>query len=377
LGAPLIRDAELFAGGTISGRVTDLLGNPVEGMNVRSLSPFFGDTTDSNGEYGILVPAGMYNIEVTPGFTDFITPDPVPVVVVAGADPDPVDLALERYARVSGTVTDDATGAPIPGVFVGLASDDTGWSIGGPTDENGEYSARALPGTGYTLRSQSTEYADEYFDDVIDEASATVMTLTDAEQRTADAGLNPGGLILGTVTDAAATSLELIEVRVFTPGSLSVATSTAADGSYRIGGLESGNYTIRFTDPGGVFATEFYDDQPSDSTAEAVVVVDGGAAAIVNAELAIAGSISGTLRANGVLVSDGGVQACRLGVCESAIMMGDGTYTIDGLIPGDYLVSFRLNDDSLAWEYWNDVPGQIRTHAETFQGHRASTTTSG
>ena len=84
-------------------------------------------------------------------------------------------------------------------------------------------------------------------------------------------------------------------------------TTTAADGTYSITDLGSGNYDVEFSGgcgyPGNV-GQQWYDNQISQSSAS-VVTVTTGSTTSVNAALAIGGTITG--------IRDGGHRGRRPG----------------------------------------------------------------
>ena len=70
---------------------------------------------------------------------------------------------------------------------------------------------------------------------------------------------------------------------------------TDADGFYSIGGLEPGSYRVQFIAPNGAWATEYYDNVPGWTGPNEVPVL-GGLPTVVDASLAPAGHIAGTVR---------------------------------------------------------------------------------
>ena len=129
-------------------------------------------------------------------------------------------------------------------------------------------------------------------------------------------------------------------------GAIQKAT-TALDGMYTITGIAAGSYTVEFyTYPcgGRNYVTQWYNatptGSPSVSGAMAVSTSVASPAADVNAELALAASISGTVTA-----AIGG--SAVVGVCVSSISTtggigastgtaSGGTYTVFGLAAGSY-----------------------------------------
>ena len=102
--------------GTITGRVTDSIGDPIEyaTVNAEGLSGFGYDTTDANGDYVIntgLV-TGTYNVTVTA--TGFISQVQTGVNVIVDQTTASVDfqLAVALSGRISGAILTEGTVIP-------------------------------------------------------------------------------------------------------------------------------------------------------------------------------------------------------------------------------------------------------------------------
>jgi hypothetical protein len=121
---------------------------------------------------------------------------------------------------------------------------------------------------------------------------------------------------------------------------------TGADGLYSIAGLEAGDYKIEFwsesTEPS--YVGEFYDDKALWEEADEVEVKEGVATIGIDAELAEGATIKGQIDA----VSVGGPVEDAI-VClhllpeqfvGCARNQPDGSYTLSGVPPGEYKVSF-------------------------------------
>ena len=81
---------------------------------------------------------------------------------------------------------------------------------------------------------------------------------------------------------------------------LVVTVPTDAQGRYRIGGLQSGIYTVGFSDPAGIYATQHYSGSLNLARAQFLFLEFVGQIANINASLARAGSLSGR-----VILDDG------------------------------------------------------------------------
>lgn len=166
----------------------------------------------------------------------------------------------------------------------------------------------------------------------------------------------PGG-ISGTVTDDLGAPLADIEVTVW---DLSLATGdvvvdtdvTDANGAYRMDGIEADPYyRVGFSDPDGVWATEYYDDAVTPVSGGAPfakwVAVVAGQDTDVDAALEPGSSISGRVTVGaGDAVRQGRVDLWWRYAAQAWVRVGnyttdqDGTYSIPGVRGESYRLDF-------------------------------------
>lgn len=166
-----------------------------------------------------------------------------------------------------------------------------------------------------------------------------------------------GHPIEGTVRDGDGAALE--GVMVLALGSADYAlvagTRTGADGTYRLG-LPSGTYVMGFLDPSGRHSMRWHADRPHDQLGAATPVA---VPASLDAQLP---SATGTV--GGTVVDDptGAPLDCiwvvaidAAGEVAGATTTGpDGSYTLHGLAPGSYRISFVDPAGGRGQEYWGD-----------------------
>jgi hypothetical protein len=145
--------------------------------------------------------------------------------------------------------------------------------------------------------------------------------------------------ITGTVTSVkGGTDLEGIEVTATSEsGAGSESTSTLSNGTYTLSGLSAGEYKVEFYDPHRVYVTQ--------STA---TTLEEGKNKVLNAEMKVGGSISGTVtNAN----NGNGLGSVEVRVYEEdgfgteehqTFTEPDGAYTVTDLAPGSYVIEFSL-----------------------------------
>ena len=160
---------------------------------------------------------------------------------------------------------------------------------------------------------------------------------------------------------------------------------TDADGNYRIGGLTDWQLPSRVS-PTAVTTdvlSEYYDDQPDLASATPIAVALGVDTPNIDAQLAKAGSISGT-------VTDSSGDPLR-DICVYAYDSGDGfagftnsdangNYRIGGLTTGDYRIGFyrlrqqrrRSASTTTTSRTWPPRPGSSTAWSRHLEHRRAA-----
>jgi protocatechuate 3,4-dioxygenase beta subunit len=300
----------------ISGTVTDATGTPVAGVEVWAYTPSDGwvgslqTVTDAEGafEFAQVQPGVDHRILFRPPVgsplgSEWWDEQPArqlaKVVALSSAEITEVHAQLEQAGSIAGSVT-DAGGNPLSGVLVSAFSPGDTW-IGShttSTSSDGTYRIDGLrpreSGVDYRVLFSppaGSGLAPEWFDDVAHRSLATAVSVSGAETVSGiDAQLEQPGALSGQVTDAGGNPIPGVRVSAFGPGNTLVAsysTSTAADGTYRIGDVGAGDYRVRFSPPAGSgLAAEWFDDAANRSQATQVAVSPGQTTAGIGAQLA-------------------------------------------------------------------------------------------
>jgi len=165
------------------------------------------------------------------------------------------------------------------------------------------------------------------------------------------------------------------------------AAVTGDGGTYQVAGLTAGKYLVYFGDPfcpftglfpgpfgflfaGANFAPQWYNDQPTRSTATHVTVRVATNKIGIDASLALDGGISGTVtNASHAPVAGECVTAIPVNPTPDplsgetlgnviAVTAADGTYALVDLPPGHYKVQFSTGcgDSGFATQWWNNAP---------------------
>ena len=186
-----------------------------------------------------------------------------------------------------------------------------------------------------------------------------------AQATSTDFGLAVGGKITGVVSrdsDGQPVSDLKVYADDISTGSLNYSAQTQADGSYTITGLPPGSYKVRVDTSYTEYAEEYYNNAYDSDSADPVSVTLGQTTASINFSLAIGGKITGVVTQDigGLPVAGVGVYAYfydnsavsweALGYTET-----DGSYTISGLITGNYRVQVDNWGQIYAGEYYNNT----------------------
>lgn len=374
-------DAGLHIGGQIAGTVTDA-GSRAPLADIIAVvydadSGYESDaTTDASGHYAVsgLTP-GNYTVVFYPATNDanYITQyynrhrafgDADLITVTNGSVASGVDAALDRGGQIKGLVTDAQTHEALSGVEVDVfgsnEDDGDGWAV---TDETGHYVVAGLATGNYRVGFYTYYggggYRTQYYDDktsLEDANPVAVSEGSDTEQ--IDADLDPKGQITGTVTDSGSGGpVAGIYVEVYdSSGSYESYVRTDASGKYRVLGLDPGSYKVQFfDDDGSGYRSEFYNDHTTLDSADSITVTDRGVTQGINASLAKAGTITGTVTdatTHGPVAGVFVTAYSSVGFYEgTAITDANGQYTTSGLEAGSYRVDFQPDNQTNSSNY--------------------------
>jgi hypothetical protein len=150
-------------------------------------------------------------------------------------------------------------------------------------------------------------------------------------------------------------------------------TASNSGGEYTIKGLPSGSYKVYFyagyEGEGGNYLLQYYNNQPTSSTANAVSVTAPNATSGINGTLQAGGQISGKVTAASGGASLANVEVCAeqmelFGSCATTNAAGE--YTIVGLASGPYTVEFYPSYESKAnylYQFYNNQPSSATATA--------------
>lgn len=365
-------DAALEVGGSISGTVTDSSGAPIANVTVNAIGASVGQggvVTAADGTYAITgLPRDTYTVNFTPADATVVgeswnnqplTGTPTPIPVVLGQAVTGIDAVLQKNGSISGTVT-DSHGAPAGNVVVNVTG--AGGKRGGAaTQADGTYTITGITADTYTVEFDPSDgiSAPQYWNAQPKTGTPTPLVVQTGEVVTKiDAALEVGGSISGSVTDNLGNPVAGVDVQA--QGSVNVHGNafTAADGTYTIGGLAADTYTVQFSPADATVVGQFWNDQLFNGTPTPVAVVAGHGVTGIDAVLARASSISGTVTdSSGAPVAGASVTVSGATIgSATAHTAADGSYTIGGLPAGTYTVEYFPSDGTLTAQYWNGQP---------------------
>jgi uncharacterized repeat protein (TIGR01451 family) len=393
-----VTDAATLAG--IQGIIIDIFDGTSTAFSVTSnqnLTPGVSTTTDASGNFntGRVLAPGTYKVRARfgnvataylPAFyvTGLDLTTATPVTVTAGADTPNVNIALSKGGTITGTIRDRATGLPIANA--GVAAQRFSASIqflnaAATTDANGNFTISGLTPGEWVLGARATGhvlawYSGDPNNPATDFSSSTTIPITGASTFTgADISLQlGGGAIQGRVTRSDTGQPVPIGSSVAIRGpvprisALSIATgittlTTDAQGSYSYSGLPAGQYAIEvFSNqvPNGTVNGFYPLGAISRGTAVPISVTDGETSVADFQVPGLTGGespriIRGIIRdPNNNPIRDAFVFAYEPNALTTMRVnygFDDGSFAMNGLPPGKYLIAAQTEKTFVATTY--------------------------
>lgn len=285
----------LHRAGAISGEVRDATGAPLGGMTAAAYNEDgtqrASAQTDANGAYSLLLPPGSFRIGAFDNSLTFATSffpnriaftDARPVTVVAGLSETTIDLTLARGAKISGTVIDQQSGQPAPGITV-AAYDDNGNAISTAISNAAGAYALVVPAGNYRFAAFDGQlrYVTAYNGGARSFDTANAMSVVAASTNQLNFALKQGVRLSGTVIDSSAAFLSISGVQI---GALDLAGNRVATATTSFGNFDlvvaPGTYKLLATDPLGRYYAIFYNGAWTLAAATPVTVTANGASPI-------------------------------------------------------------------------------------------------
>jgi subtilisin family serine protease len=346
-------------------------GEPVAGADVAFDSTISVETL-ADGFFAFAeVPLGLHSLVVSAeGCLTKVVTD---IALHTGSSPY-VEVELHPAGLISGTVLATSGGALLEGITAtAYRVLDEQWlpAGSGTTAADGTYTIGGLASGDYFVEfgDESLTYASQYYDGVTSMDEATSVPVVEGETTLGvDASLLEFGHIRGRVTAAAGGApIPGVFVTAYREDYgwwyPEAGTEVLEDGTYDLTGLYGGTYRLEFFDPGGEYAYEFYNDADRLARGRSVDVDLGGIVSGIDASLAPAATISGTILADAgaapldeayaiVYRRNGTYWEPFVGTVTDA----DGAYEVGGLRGGTYRVEFAEPSGLYADQFYKDKP---------------------
>jgi hypothetical protein len=297
--------------------------------------------------------------------------------VTAGVTTSNINFTLATGGRISGTVTNAGTSAPIQNVTAQIFTQAGVQLTGFNTNSSGFYITSGLPdGTYYVRTANQVGFINKLYNNLPCTLSCVATTgtpviVTAAVNATTpgiDFALDAGGRISGTITNAATTfPIQGVNAQVHNSAGTSLGSAgTNASGLFTTSGLPAGTYYIRSNNALG-FVDQLYSGLPcpiascaSTITSGTPIVVNVGAiTGGVNFALSTGGRISGTVTSVPAGTPIAGVTAqiyTSGGTFLGSLNTGPvGNYITSGLPAGTYFAR-TSNGLGYANRLYNNLP---------------------
>ena len=397
---------KLELGGSVSGMVTDSVGEPIADLWVEVFSETCwggwskGMHTDENGQYSFIgLPAGNVYVRACAscdeysfidewwdggaGTTDCDNAEAMPVT--SGVETENINFQLVLGSNISGTVYESDGITLVEGVEVIAVQSDpcdnqqhVGWA---QTDSNGNYTIMRLHGGEYYLQTNNMEqlnYINEWWTGDVDPSNPDCNTAqsftvpSEGSVTDRDFELELGGSVSGTVTDSVGEPIADLWVEVFSEtcwGGWSKGMHTDENGEYSFIGLPAGDVYVRACAEcnGQNYINEWWDDAAGTTNCEdavAVPVTSGVETNNINFQLELGGSVSGMVsESGGTPIANIWVSVysdtCWDGYLGGATTDENGIYSILGLAAGDVYVQAcgDCNGHNYIGEWWDGAAG--------------------
>ena len=310
---------------TISGTVTDAATtDPIDGallslsLNGTIISQ---TTTDSSGNYSFTgLGANTYTVAVAEASYQG---DKKTVTTTAGVT-STINFDLEPdSASILGTVLDSLSNLPLEGAIVVLIED--GRQIQNTlTSSLGTYTFFGVAPGQVTVQASETGYS----------TRANSFIIAALESVTNNFSLDEGADSLsGYITDSSTTMGIVSASVVLYKGTGQVASAiTGSNGSYFIGGLSTGNYTVVVTDPSYITKAQVQS-----------IVTGTNTLSLSLTQASSSGTIAGNVVNSGATaVDDALILITQDGhVVSQSLTNSTGNYSIPNLAPGEYFVQVK------------------------------------
>jgi protocatechuate 3,4-dioxygenase beta subunit len=348
-------NATMVAAATVKGKVTaggSGLGNVTVGLQASSGSTVYSAYTASDGTYTVIgLPAGSYTARYSPQSGSPYQPATRAgtVDVTKGATVSGIDQVLVEGGKIKGTVT-DKSGAPVAGVSVSsFPVSGSGSSTYATTAADGTYTLSGLTQNTYrvTFSGGTPTIVTTYYGGDLSSQATPVTSGPGTVATGIDKTVVRGATISGSYKKpdgSAAAGVSIYASSTDGTNNFYAYASTGIDGTFKVSGLAPGSYRLSTSAAG--YLTRYYPDSPTAAGAQVITLAEAENKTLPAATLVAGGKVTGK-----VTDSTGAGVTGVIGLflpdapyaypTRTVYTATDGTYTIDGLETGKYVVGFQ------------------------------------
>lgn len=263
--------------------------------------------TAANGSYELFLPAGDYRLVFEDragnyasvyfsGAESFETS--TTIALAAGASKSDIDASMPQSGRITGSIRDAESNAPLASIIVAAYNADGTVRTRTTSDANGAYTLIVPPGVYKTgAYDAALIYAPQFYASQLAFANATASAVTAGAARNGiDFHLTRGGRFSGIVTDrATGAPVSGATVAAYDlAGTRITSVRTAADGTYRLVAA-AGTYKLVAFDEALRFANGYLDGAANFDASRSVVIARDQDLAELNFSLAAGATIRGSV----------------------------------------------------------------------------------
>lgn len=279
--------------------------------------------------------------------------DNATVVTVGDGTQQTLTVEFDVGGTIAGTVFNADTNEPVHSVYVEAYSSENERVTYDYTGSDGTYELDELQPGEVRLKfvNYDGSYLTEWYEDAVDYASATPITVVLSETiSNVDAYIQLGGVITGTIRDADTNQpVPGVFVEAYSSEDERVAYDYAdSNGVYVVEGLEAGDIRLQFADTyNSVYFSEWYDDAETYALATPISIAPNQTIPNIDAAIQRGGELSGTVfTSGGMPITDTRVYVytstqSTYSIEQDYISVSDqGQYRFDGLATGTYFLEF-------------------------------------
>lgn len=276
-----------------------------------------------------------------------------PIEVHAKATTGSIDLSLGAAGWVSGRITSEGTALPLADIDLDVfLADGRRLDVTAHSVIDGTYQLGPIPEGPVLLRADPgpmSGWLTQYFSGASNLVDATAVDVVAGQPSEGiDFVLPPAGWIAGSILSENLEPLAGIDLDLFWASDGARVRSgdlSNSDGSFAIGPLAPGEYTLR-ADPeiSQGYAVEYFQDQLNKATATAILVTAAAGTSDITFHLSSGGSLSGRITAadTGTPIPDMDIDVLVAGsllrLDQSRKTDAEGYFTLGPLAAGEYLV---------------------------------------